>query len=178
MIFETTIFMRKKRSYQNKSGTCFGKFLDDNKILQKDIAELLNISTQHVSNLYWGKTPLSKEYMQKLTKHYDLAWDYFYDEKPPVFEVKEESVLYKSKDVSVNKELSEIIAMAIKVLTSGMHYANSLRINIISFYDAVNVMQKCEEMEARISSLEKLIPKINSPDEDLKQKKGSSEGPF
>lgn len=169
--------MRKKRSVQNKSKTYFGKFLDNNKILQKDIAELLGITTQHVSNLYWGKTPLSKEYMKKLTRHYDLQWDYFHEEKPPSFEVKEEGAIYSGKDTTINKELSEIIAMAIKVLTSGMHYANSLRINIISFYDAVNMMNKCEEMESRISSLEALLPKINVT-EDLKKKKGSSENPF
>lgn len=138
--------------------TMLAKFMDENKINRREIADILSISKQQVSNLSLGKSELSRQYIRKLVKHYDLPWDYFYIDEKPSMEAHENHIPYE-KDQPGKTERSDIITMAIQILTSGTHYENSLKANINSFYKAI---EKEKVLEIRIAHLEQTIKKLPS----------------
>jgi len=177
MMFETMTEMRKRKKKSVGSSTKLAKFLDERDIRQKEIAGILNITPQQVSNIYWGVTPLGREYMHRLTQYYSLPWDYFFDDSEKStgrvqpestnggLALKEPPQEYgiRERDIEVDK----IIKMAIEVLQSNTHYGKSLRMNILSFADALRCSRELEELRQSITDITQRI-------ETLERTKGTS----
>ena len=160
-----------------KYPTKLAQFLDERGIKQKEIGRLLGLTQQQVSKLAGGINDMSPQYMKILAEHYGLPRDYFLDAPPsraavtgprpherPEHACVAAFVPEPSANASVEGALVELITMAIDVLRSRTHYADSLEKNIRSFHRGVArervASERAQRLEERVDQLEWEIRRI------------------
>lgn len=136
--------------------TKLARFLSENGIKQQEIANLLGITPQQVSNLASGKSRISQEYIDKITEHYGLPWSHFYDIPDHPAELRAPYKLGREIG-ELDQGVVQVLLMTLEVLRSGTHYAESLMQNIQSFHAAVSGERAAEEREQRIEERERLL---------------------
>lgn len=73
--------MKRKSKEEKKQDVLIGqriaRLIFEKKITQSDLAPLLNVNTNSVSNYMNGKTHVKNEYLSAIIKHFNLENDYF-----------------------------------------------------------------------------------------------------
>ena len=76
-------------------------------LLQKDVADMLNISQKTYSNYELESTQAPIEIYFKLSKFYGVTLDYLLDNPNPVNEKKSEFSLHEEELIDIYRELSD-----------------------------------------------------------------------
>ncbi len=71
--------MVKRRGPRQSGSTKLARFLIERDITLAEIAEILHVTPQQVSNLARGKSRACTDYLVKIAQHYHLPWDYFFE---------------------------------------------------------------------------------------------------
>ena len=129
---------------------------------QQELADRMGTTQQTISRLEKGITPLDLKRIDEICAIFSVPPSYFVDTQ--AFRAGPQAGGADPLETTAGGEVVELITMAIDVLRSRTHYAESLEKNIRSFHRGVALERVASEreqrLEERVDQLEREIRRI------------------
>lgn len=118
------------------------------RLTQIIFADRLSTSSGHISDIEHGLKMPGANFFIAMAKEFNVSLDWLLTGRGHPYI---NAVVNNEQDT----EIRSLLDMTREIITSGTGYADSLRANIRSFHDAVQTQRKIENLEQRISEMEK-----------------------